>query len=493
MVGKRVKIEPIVYTLVDDNNHWKYAEGESYDGMHVVMGNVAYRVSDSALGEITPYQRKVIHSPFYVFANIGEINVTASREGLDYNNRTKTHVRKYINDIISTFNAKVQIDINQCSNLWEARKTYIEIEKENKSGLLDPSKITYNGVVLFEKGLNAISLTDMIDSGEIEVISFAYCDYKNPEKKKVNSIKPSSSLLLYTNDLKIGAFVRANHLCKKQEKSVLIVSFKQPVEQKFYDRLGLDSSYFALISTIPSPTIRVGYKRGKLTQVVKYVYNDYIYNPSTSYWCDAEVNLKNDNGIYVEFNRYRVKDHNGYMAHPGAISSILSMLSTLDIDIPVIYGIKSSQIQKVVNKSRWINFYSWVKEKVEAELKTIDVNSVIEARLREKNVFSSHSSRFKYDVLKKIKSFCGTINPFTEFVESVDKQHVSDSLYDKASNLSSLCRICKIIVPKSKMIIIDLKKLENEVYRQYPLLSMIECEVSSYCYSSIAKYIDLMS
>lgn len=71
-------------------------EGYHSDVPAVVMGNVRYPLNTARLGELTATERALLNSKVHLMLPLGEVMMTPSREELQYTDRTRTNIKKYL-------------------------------------------------------------------------------------------------------------------------------------------------------------------------------------------------------------------------------------------------------------------------------------------------------------------------------------------------------------------------------------------------------------
>lgn len=499
--GRSVDVEKPKYTL--ENGNWKFDENESL-GMRIVMGNVSYRVNEEALGQLNTAQRQVVNNGFHVYVPIGEVGVTASREGLDYTNRTKTHIRGYINKIIESFNEKAQKDISQCKNLWEARLRFIDYERDNLRGIFDSTKITYNGKTLFDTQDNLIDFDQMVKDEKVEVYHYAYSTWRNPERSRIRGIRVHSRKpRLYDNDVKIGGFVRSEAECKKHSTNVVLIKFaedhqdmsKDEIKQEFCDIVGLAPADLTLISSIPSPTKHGGgQKRGNTSKVVEYVRRSYGSSKSI-YWKNINVNM-DDGGIYVEFYRFNVRLNGDktHGKHPNSLDKYIKHLEEIGITVPPIYGVKSAHIHNFDKNSKWENFYDWALNQVRAKANGKPLFALKKYKHELDRLGSGgYHSRNKWELsyIHRLASYCNERTQLHQFSKKVKEVEDLAKDWNNVVDIIKACNLFGIEIEKDQTNYIDLYGMEELVYAHYPLLKLINTNYSSRIpYEHVALYIN---
>jgi hypothetical protein len=85
-----------------------------YDNDVVVMGNVAYPITDYAYNQALN-EKKVVY-----YVDIGEVSFTPSREELQYNAKTKDALVKYRKELYDTLIPKLQAEVDTCTSFHDA-------------------------------------------------------------------------------------------------------------------------------------------------------------------------------------------------------------------------------------------------------------------------------------------------------------------------------------------------------------------------------------
>lgn len=163
--------ENIVYEGFDDfrkiTNDYQIIRGKTflfrgndYDrDMHVCLGRVAYPIDYSALG-ISSYDNNI---PVAIKLEIGEVNVNASRENLEYNETTIKVIKKKINEVKAEL---AELLSKQYENV-QTLEDYLKVRK-NFGSLIFP-----NGQTV--KIDNTVKFRDMVFT------KFKYNDIQIPE------------------------------------------------------------------------------------------------------------------------------------------------------------------------------------------------------------------------------------------------------------------------------------------------------------------------
>lgn len=137
IVGTELNIKPVEYLKSSEENRWGYRNA-THDHYYqqstprAVMGNVAYPLTTGGLpldahdtSDADERIRrlkasKVLNAPFDLYFDIGELDITASREALSYDEPT---INAIINRAVAVFDdivAATSREIDAIDNIWDA-------------------------------------------------------------------------------------------------------------------------------------------------------------------------------------------------------------------------------------------------------------------------------------------------------------------------------------------------------------------------------------
>jgi hypothetical protein len=101
-----------------------------------------------------------------------------------------------------------------------------------------------------------------------------------------------------------------------------------------------------------------------------FVYNGgSSWNPESENWDATEVDLDNDNVVYVEINRYKFADEKGTFQDSRRLDTLARRLTLLTGDDVKIIGVKSRQIDKFKNNKNATLAWDRVETEVNKKLK----------------------------------------------------------------------------------------------------------------------------
>ena len=199
----------------------------------VVMGQIAYEVdADQMDKDSETYDMLWNGHGLVIYANIGDVDITPSRESLSYNERTKRFIHNRVESILTEIYTQVQDYVNECETLWKARKTLVNMQgnlmrvKTIREAVQEVT--TYNGVQLFEKDVwNGVELPERVESGNA-VVQYSKSKWRATiERNEIKTLKvvPSKHMTVVLEDEKKGAISKIKHfLSESKEGTVYLLS-----------------------------------------------------------------------------------------------------------------------------------------------------------------------------------------------------------------------------------------------------------------------------
>ena len=99
---------------------------KAYSDSIVVMGNVAYPI-DTYQFEYGTKHREFLNNCAVIEVPIGNLNVTPSREALEYSDHTINGIKEAIDNVMSEINVSIKKKFEKCKSWWEAKSIHKEI------------------------------------------------------------------------------------------------------------------------------------------------------------------------------------------------------------------------------------------------------------------------------------------------------------------------------------------------------------------------------
>lgn len=245
-----------------------------------------------------------------MFFNTGELSMSATRETLDYSKKTCETICKIAEEIYDTLKNGLEDKIKQADNFYEANKLF---HSDLSTWMVENKDIEWNGHKLLNRN---VSLYSNYSFGEEGVLLYS-CSENNwgggdkPSRSKQTSVNfvNDFEIVYDTTTSKYPSYGRIKSYMEKEDiKNIYVIKYSEDDADavKFLeDKLNwseLKKSLNKLDDYEPYKFTSSygGGSRGS-SQAIK------AFKASGSIFKHADVDLKLDRGVYVEFSRNQVK------------------------------------------------------------------------------------------------------------------------------------------------------------------------------------------
>jgi len=348
----RVKIIEPKHTILGTN--WAVRERDSH-GPQVIVGGVAYKVNRA--------QINFSAVDVDIFAPIGSVDITPSRETLRYTKKTILYIEQVVKDIISEINSKIQDSIKNAPSLWDARCIAADAWNNTYKYLYGYE----SGKFKFAYGDTTIRADEVIPTGgTTKRLWRVFHGYKLETSRHISRISPTAKAEFYYVDIPTGYLLRCQEYIENhRDKIVYLVEYED--EAAFKNLLG--GPDILPVSSLPAASQRT-YSGGGVTkgQVFKLVggYTKF----ESSYWNPVELkDLPSDEYLYVELNMTQ-PIMNGIRIKASYLFSIIKGLATLGIKIPTVCGVRKKALKILEADDRFIPAYDYIKESIASWLQS---------------------------------------------------------------------------------------------------------------------------
>lgn len=315
---------------------WKvYTKSSNYKNV-LIMGNVAYPICTT--------QGRCRHNLFdsvviHIECNIGEADMTASREALEYTDKTLATIKKSVDEVLTLWSKMVEEKLQKQKTYWEACIFFMD----NRLWLVNANTIKWNGR----------SLESRLQVPVTEAIEFRkrYNNCIKRYKVCMTHVEVRDKVVFVINDLTRGAIAQTALHARNNNETVLLLNFKDNNhKEEFFKVLDLPNTMYMKASELPkvkrSPNTYAGKK-------IVYEFN-YYGDKIGSTWLPKE--LKNvTTGVYVEL------DHWEPIGFAGTNKLRCLVRSYVDLKIDVkVYGVRKNVLKKIVANPAWESFTDFI-------------------------------------------------------------------------------------------------------------------------------------
>ena len=365
-----------------------------------VMGNIAYPISTSALDLSygTNEYSLVDEVSLCLYFEIGDLDISASREALQYTDETKRTITKRLKSVSKQIPKKVGEEMKDCKNLWEAKTTYGKLFKHGGLGhvlrsVIDHNTIFWNGKKVSDNHFTFAKKDDAIVRQFAE--PYQYSNSKRVKMDETQSVLCDDDTILIIDDRAnstngMGLSNRIHPLVKKYDsrpeedtlyKRVFLLSFKnKQAATEFYSKAGTKS--FTKLTSLPKVKLSEIYGSnatgGSGVKSSKHTTKEFEYDIEDAsqgsnwdalrsrHFTESTIDVDSvKNGIYVEIDRFNIQVRGSVESHPIRYAkSVNYACDALGIKLPKVYAFKSSKIGKVKGKKNWTQLEDWVINQV---------------------------------------------------------------------------------------------------------------------------------
>ncbi len=327
----------------------------------IIMGNIAYPV-------ILP---DVEEQPnIDIFVQIGECDITPSRENLSFTKKTNQCIIKYVKQIREITTEYIANLFSNIPNLFEAKKIASSLNKYQYTtnsilySLSDKKSLTYNK----NSVETCITLPKLTYTTNIIY-------YEAWRKSRYKLIKPSMfhvrsnlTYYFYEDDLKVGGQSRCINFVKNNSDAYMILCRFSDQKEKilFCETLGIPESYILKTSTLSKPP-----NKTRSSSYLNLVGQNCIWQFTSNglykrdLWSNANLTelLKTKTPqYYVILKSYDIY-HNNLKKDKHYLLNKIQYINSLSNTDHKIYGI-STRILKTVQKAGWINFFDYYDQNI---------------------------------------------------------------------------------------------------------------------------------
>ena len=355
---------------------WRINKGGYSDNAVVVMGNVAYPV-DIWQFDYDSKERHFLHNNITIEVPIGDLNVTPSREALEYTDHTLKGISKAINRVMSEIADSIGVRFAKADSWWQAKAIQREIVREIKGiGSIEELSM-FHGRSLDDYPELYVRRTFTKDGGKVKASNYEY------QKR----IEVRSDVRVVVQDTETRFDKNCRYLCGSEDVTVYLIRAKDMTLEQIKEELGVCDDdnvvcYSSDLKDAPKATRtstgNKGYTRKTTTTVRRFSASGggSYHRYEARYWPEDEVDLKNDsdNMLYVNWFNYETTLDNG---HSIDVRSLNKQFEDMGITMPTVYGMKENQIKRVAKKDNWMSLEQWATKAFEVYMEENNATEIL--------------------------------------------------------------------------------------------------------------------
>lgn len=348
-----------------EGDGWKFfGSGSSV----CLMGEIAYPIDTYSINGLESWERNLLDSGLQIAANIGDVQVTASREALQMSEKTVKAIRAKLVEIRDTMVEETEKAFAEAKTLFEAKSLYYTLISKGggfgriirESGL----DLKWNGTVIednyikFEMGTHWVTHYSRTYKGKIK-------------EGSTSILKCGEDTEVYFDDIPVKAKLykrRADTLLQGDVRQVVFVHTVDPkdLEKVIGMPVGQLNSLSAVVAMpVNNISSSTGIDLSKRTKHMAKVFQldlDSLRGcrrSASEAWKIKEIDTRKG-GIYVPIHRFQPQTQ--LTSSLDGLSYILYTLNRLGVKTNVpIYGVKGD-----TQPEKMLKFEEWVSRKVNA-------------------------------------------------------------------------------------------------------------------------------
>ena len=368
-------------------------------GPVAIMGNIGYPIKCQRLNNVSEEIKSMLTSSIDLFFPIGALNIAASREDLEYTDKTLRAIQTALELCQRELQANLKKRLDEAKNLYEARKIYMTAVADGRYQWQEGQRIqnltyliAYNLRMWKGHDLSYTVYQPLKSNNSMEVRAMM-----NSENKTVGSGSRRYLNFSYTTnpviafaDVKHGWVARAQKLReqliekKDQPYTILIVKFltddPEVIKTQYDQWLKICKLQGAPTYQLSNYDISVAKqstsprKKNKKTyqKIFKLKADTFVWErkaPSDN-WEVCETDLTSGTKIWMEIHAFRpVRESEENTNSLLKLSQQLKDLEAIGVDLNQIeiIGVKTKEKNKV--NDNWIKFTNWYNEKITKAVK----------------------------------------------------------------------------------------------------------------------------
>ena len=373
-----------------ESGEWYIVQGEGWgirpvdnNGPRAVMGNIAYPIQGSSLRyKTTDDMDRLLACDIDIIFPVGSLDITPSREVLSYDDKTIDNIIGELGRILAEVREEINKFFDDAECLWDARCWANDLYSGRKSDLgqlgrlasmrhiewhgqnLGSSEVYFERDELEDNGVSILRFYRKAKRGSWRYDQSNY----SVAKSDANGIPCTHDIKIFEADIPRGVQSRARKYTTDSTKDCYIVRFDdKDAKEWFIEQMGMKvDQTFEKVSSLPKPdrSIYAGSRYSNSSQVFVHKGDHREKARYYEHWrdVDADFDLNNDGGVYVEMCRYKCRKHGDKDREydPDTIGDIMRLIGFIDDEgTPEVIGVRS-QMAKLFRKSDdWVDLWTY--------------------------------------------------------------------------------------------------------------------------------------
>ena len=481
--------------VVYEGKGWTWSNSrDKYKKAVAVMGNIGYPIDVGLLKKIDDSLSDFACGNLMLEFPIGELEISASREGLQYSDFTIENLTNKITLAAKEMAKKLEASFDECDSLWQAK--VLSHEVFDYYGSLHSARrvlkknIKWNGrdigdtsvsVKTWEnsKKIDGKNLDELVEVTEYEK---GYRGHQKVRAGVASSISATDKSFIIVNheSHRRGVLKRIVPIKEDQGRRPYLITFRKGVEEstkeKVLKHLGFCDDDYTVLDTLPEVVLssiygasnRASGPRCKKSGQAVFVYNGQSHwTPQSANWDSISVDLSNEKVVYVEIDRFQYKTVDGSDRGSRRLNSVIDNAKKLNIDLKII-GVKYKQLKKFQDSDNATNLWDFIREELQDIIETLDLGDV-NARYERTRELDSGTRTFCEEFTK----YNFGDNSLGDLISEHKKATADYKVYQKKLGAINTFAEDVGMTIKTSKVKVDVVQLNGAAMRLYPMLTSV--------------------
>jgi hypothetical protein len=474
----------------NEDTHGYYNKGKPI----AVMGNIGYPIDDSALNlSVEDKLDDLLSSNLVLEFEIGDLEIAASREGLQYTEYTRKAIADRLEKVSKELAKEVSKEFSISDTLFDAKCLWGSTFTTT-SPLYRLKNVLINNLKWQGKSVLDAAYACWDENVTVHRFKKSYRSerYKSEETGRIECEK---GVVIIENDQshRRGVMSRVLNMIINEDKTPFLIDFKdEKAKKKFITDNSFDAPMVELTSLEKRPLSDFGYanNRGKTTtygvdskrnssKVFTLDWSkDRYERKNSNHFESATVDFDNDEGIFVIIDKFLIQGKDGAeyrysdSVEPCAMKDLKQNLEKIGIVFPELYAVKTASRGKVEGKDNWTNLWDWITGQVETQIEQGNLSQKFADRV-EVNI---HLDKWLADEDVTEMIVPEILNEDSLYLKAFEsrKEMLHDTYRKKIDAFRTLNEMLGLKIEVDNKPTHDLKKLFREVKEKYEMLTVVD-------------------
>lgn len=471
ITGNVVRINKVVNKMTSDGWFIRDKQTYGYNGPIALMGSVAYPIDHESIEGIDEITSAMLEMPLVIRFDIGDLEVSASRETLGYNKRTIANLLNRSTQVLDDIRKHYAAMIAACDTEWNARAKHDELFGYEAAHTWQLRKV-FSGYDIIWKGMVIDGHTKKVDLKPFYDQSTAgYRAHVGHAGKSVLTRIPYDELdkhiqpctyknVVVFNNVERGGLSRVKHWLKTELREGRITVYDLPDNggwQKLKDKLGNPEVKWSDAMAVPPRKASAG--RSTMMEWKGSNWGKHA-------WESVDLDM-DEGGYWIDVANKAPIDSFGRTVQ---LSDMIREATAMGF-IPAgtkIYAPKGSMRKKIEKLEDWINLVDLIKGEVSKLLSDYSTNVTATATSWEDQAYR-HRRMIQHQW--KLRDKDSLMTKYMAFAHEMNSRLQDDSL-DKFRKAQRLAAYVSLPVNNGTA---DprIKEMLEMVQKRYPLLFVI--------------------